>query len=622
MRPWSFSVSFVPVALTAAVLIVEGRDVEWFDVITLVQGANFAHAAANLINTLFDFHSGLDKSATADDRSLVDKVVSQNTLWGLTVFFLVQAGAVCGYYVSTRGVASFLPVAAAGIGLGIAYTAKPLSLKYLGLGDIAIFAAFGPVVMAGASVGMIGWVPHSVMWLSIPTGMATTAILHANNARDIKVDTDAGARTCATVLHGCTARRHRSEHSPFNLNSLYFTFLLLGSWALGLLVVLAQIVQNTLKPIPASAFRVTPLHTRIAVALSSLAGYAGAAETQAAIGAYLPNATEDASQHSWEQTGVWGKVNVQRDAQVPALIAVCVFATALPWALALVARFRRGGSALATLPQQTAQWVMWSGVVTCMGLVPLVVTARFCLAILFALGGVNNLIMWHHACRLVQCKLSYVAGITRDALCCGAGRSGVQDHAKLLPLPLAGVALAAAVAAQVAASVAFMFDMHAREAALVLVAFLVPVTFIVHDFWNMDLEANKWDTKSEQDALAAWNTMQSVQQQQQSGTGQKEQSGKESAMPKRGSRSRSAARSRGSAEVDGGASEELEASSPTAAPSPAATGDQNWAPLNSRAVPNFMDTFSSEFVHFFQNIGMLGGLLVFIVLTGPGGQAA
>ena len=605
--------SFVPVALTAALLICEGREVEWFDVITLVQGANFAHAAANLINTLFDFYSGLDKSDTADDRTLVDGMVSQNTLWMLTIFFLVQAGGVCGYYVSARGVESFLPVAAAGIGIGIAYTAKPLSLKYFGLGDVAIFAAFGPIVMAGASIGMIGWVPNSVLWLSIPTGMATTAILHANNARDIQADTNAGARTCATMLHSCTSRRHRTEQSPLNLNSLYFTFLLLGSWGLGLLVVLTQVVQNTLKAIPASAFRVTPLHTRIAVALLSLTGCMDASGTQAAIGGYLPNASA-ADVQSWVDTGVWGNVDVQRDARVPALIALVAFGTALPWALALIARFRQGGSALETLPQQTAQWLMWSGVVTCFGLVPLAVTARFCLGILFALGGVNNLIMWHHASRLVQCKLSYVIGITRDALCCGAGRAGVKKHSTLLPLSVAGAALAGAVAAQIAASIAFMFGVYTREAALVLVAFLVPVTFIVHDFWNMDLDGNKWDTKAEQAALAAWEskhgacTAPAAEAEAKAGGGA-------STMPERGRRSRSAARKRGGG---GEAAADTVGSSVQESSAKGVKGDASvpvWVPLHSRAVPNFMDEFSSEFVHFFQNIGMLGGLLVYIVLS-------
>ncbi len=603
--------SFVPVALTAALLITEGREVQWFDVITLVQGANFAHAAANLINTLFDYYSGLDKKATADDRSLVDGMVSENTIWGLTILFLVQAGAVCGYYVTERGVASFLPIAAAGLGLGVAYTAKPFSLKYLGLGDLAIFAAFGPVLMAGASVGMIGWVPHSVMWLSIPTGMATTAILHANNARDIKVDTDAGARTCATVLHGCTARAHRSEQAPLNLNSLYFTLLLLGSWLLGLLVVLAQIVQNTLKAVPGSAFRVAPLHTRLAVAVGLLTGCVGPDGTQAAVQGYLSDTTGLQATGSWLDSGLWGGVDVQRDAQVPALIACAAFGTALPWALALVARFRRGGAALETLPQQTAQWVMWSGVVTCVALVPLAVTARFALGILFALGGVNNLIMWHHASRLVQCKLSYVAGITRDALCCGAGRHSVRDHSKLLPLPVAGVALAVAVSAQVAASLAFMFDVYTRQAAMVLVAFLVPVTFIVHDFWNMDLEANKWNTQAEQDVLAAWQARTAAPARNADAEDADTADSSSSAMPTTGARSRSNARKRTAAAGD----EDNVPTTGKGATHESAAANEQWAPLHSRAVPNFMDSFSSEFVHFFQNIGMLGGLLVYLALS-------
>ena len=49
---------------------------------------------------------------------------------------------------------------------------------------------------------------------------------------------------------------------------------------------------------------------------------------------------------------------------------------------------------------------------------------------------------------------------------------------------------------------------------------------------------------------------------------------------------------------------------------PAHTGTkvQNVA---SRAIANFPTEFDNEFVHFFKNIGMSGGLVLFLVLPGP-----
>lgn len=169
--------SFVPVALTATLLLTEGREVQPQDVLLPVFGAVFAHAAGNLVNTWVDHKSGLDTPSRADDRSLVDGIVSPNTVAGLAIACLTVAGAVCGYYVEVRGVATFLPVAAAGIAIGVFYTAKPISLKYNGLGDMAVFTAFGPLVMAGASLAMVGRVPASVLTLSLGVGLLTTGIL-------------------------------------------------------------------------------------------------------------------------------------------------------------------------------------------------------------------------------------------------------------------------------------------------------------------------------------------------------------------------------------------------------------------------------------------------------------
>jgi uncharacterized membrane protein YphA (DoxX/SURF4 family) len=200
----------------------------------------------------------------------------------------------------------------------------------------------------------------------------------------------------------------------------------------------------------------------------------------------------------------------------------------------------------------------------------------------------------------------------------------------MLPLPVAGAALAVAVASQMAASLAFMFNVQPRLAALVLVAFLVPVTFIVHDFWNMDLEGNRWDTLVEQRIITAWNKRRNKQAVEAGATEGKAAetelaAGTTPIIPRAAlasrSRSRSAARGRGG-------------NGTTAPPSPGTVAGQgpegilpsgecahakdtlsSWSAPDSCAVPNFVDTFSSEFVHFFQNIGMLGGLLLYIAFS-------
>jgi len=45
----------------------------------------------------------------------------------------------------------------------------------------------------------------------------------------------------------------------------------------------------------------------------------------------------------------------------------------------------------------------------------------------------------------------------------------------------------------------------------------------------------------------------------------------------------------------------------------------NALPAGGGGVPTFLDPFSSEFVHFFKNVGMAGGLLVFLTTAGECG---
>ncbi|CAE7895506.1 ubiad1, partial [Symbiodinium sp. KB8] len=463
------------------------------DVLLPVFGAVFAHAAGNLVNTWVDHKSGLDTPSRADDRSLVDGIVSPNTVAGLAIACLTVAGAVCGYYVEVRGVATFLPVAAAGIAIGVFYTAKPISLKYNGLGDMAVFTAFGPLVMAGASLAMVGRVPASVLTLSLGVGLLTTGILHANNTRDIAVDAAAGATSCAVVLHRCTARSARTTGARGNLNAAYFTFLVLGGWAATLLAVLVQLVAGVLLPVPASVLNAAPPHIRAAAALALGTGALSPDAFEGWVAPHAPKEFFNIPHPYWVHTGVWGDVDVPQAVLWPAVTAVSIFACMLPWAFALIARFRRGGDDLATLPQQTAQFALSTGTAAFAALVPAAVLGRFTLAILFCLGGVNNIIMWHHASRLVQSKLSYFLASARGALCCVATSRNGHAEAALLPLPLASTALALAVAGQYLASLAFMFGVYPREAAMVLVAFLAPVTFLVHDFWNVGLRSNAWE---------------------------------------------------------------------------------------------------------------------------------
>jgi len=197
-RPWSFTAAVVPLLITSAAIDANLFSISFIRILCL---GIAVQAGANLTNTYYDFKNGVDNEDTAasgaGETTLVDKKVSPTAILALSALFYAVA-FICALpsMDSTAMVGIFL----SGIALAFFYTAKPVGLKYIALGDITIFMCFGPLLMQCASIVLSGGINH-VLWVySIPVGLLTEAILHANNARDIKADSAAGAVTLATLI--------------------------------------------------------------------------------------------------------------------------------------------------------------------------------------------------------------------------------------------------------------------------------------------------------------------------------------------------------------------------------------------------------------------------------------
>jgi len=110
-----------------------------------------------------------------------------------------------------------VPVGALCFAAGWLYTGGPRPYGYLGLGEVFVFVFFGVVATVGSSFVQLGhvWLPlpaHAggsaqlgldrllALWAAIPVGFLATALLEANNLRDIEGDAVAGKRTLAVRL--------------------------------------------------------------------------------------------------------------------------------------------------------------------------------------------------------------------------------------------------------------------------------------------------------------------------------------------------------------------------------------------------------------------------------------
>jgi len=537
-RPWSIPASLVPGALAAALSFNPSRGIGGvIDASLAVMCGLFAHVGANCVNTYFDFKSGLDRPSTSDDRALVDGLVSERTLivsavvcyllsLSISVRFVLLLGSTMGYLILF------------GMLLSIFYTASPLSIKHMGLGDLVIFICFGPLLMTSVaaatslSSSVIPSLP--VLLMSLPVGLLTVNILHANNTRDIKTDAAGGAKTLAGVI------------GYKNSYVLYVVYVCI-SYPLTALALSAHLVE-----LAKSSFGLNvsmfDIMTALPFYLSNIP-YSSIPLTTlrlfAAPERIVP--TEDLLLDL--------SVRFARS-----ILFLCAFTA--PWAISNIRRFSK--KQLATLPQSSAQFQLLFGAGVFCGLLPLGALARLLLAVLFYLGGVQNVLMARHTSALVHQKIS-----------------------SIVPLPISVTNLLAGVAtsAQLVASVLLAIgrkDFFAREGAAVLVMFLVPVTASVHDMWNYDIDLEKEFREVE------------VADSKEIVT----RGGK-------GSQNKTQKRRHSGASI---VTTKLVSSPVRETP----------AVLRAQVeghVPTFLTAFDNEFVHFFKNILGLGGLLVYLAYS-------
>jgi 1,4-dihydroxy-2-naphthoate octaprenyltransferase len=224
-RPWSFTAAVVPILVTAAVT--EQISLTSVKLLQALAMGIFVQAGANLTNTYFDYSNGIDTKHNTGDYTLVEKKLKPETVAFMS-WVCYAIGITLAYPtlmdLSTNKVnQTSLIVFATGLILAYFYTAKPVGLKYKALGDLTIFACFGPLLMQFTSLFLTGAMRNDLFLYSVPIGLYTEAILHANNARDIKADAKAGAVTLATLVGK-------------ELSYTFYVMLFVGSYAAALAI--------------------------------------------------------------------------------------------------------------------------------------------------------------------------------------------------------------------------------------------------------------------------------------------------------------------------------------------------------------------------------------------------
>lgn len=193
-RPRTLPAAIAPILVGLGAAVAEGA------LRPLVIGAILLASVAiqvgtNFINDWGDFQRGADGVDRKGPRRAVSAgEVSPRTMlraglaaFAVAAFFGVFLVGVGGWPIVWIGVLSILS--------GIAYTAGPLPLAYIGLGDLFVFVFFGPVAVLGTEWLMIDQVTLVGGVGSVAVGALATAILVVNNIRDVAGDQAVGKKT-------------------------------------------------------------------------------------------------------------------------------------------------------------------------------------------------------------------------------------------------------------------------------------------------------------------------------------------------------------------------------------------------------------------------------------------
>ncbi|MCX6153544.1 MAG: 1,4-dihydroxy-2-naphthoate octaprenyltransferase [Candidatus Kapabacteria bacterium] len=196
-RYFSYTATLVPVLLGAAFAFrYHSVANEWILFPISLVCAILLHAGSNLISEYEDYKHQVDRNDTFGGSGvLVEGLIEPRKIYWAGVISLIVSVALGMILVYERGM-SVLYLGLVGVFGAYFYT----FLKYHAFGDLEIFLMFGPMMAIGNYFVITGGFEWNVVFASIPVGFLVTAILHANNTRDIKHDTESKIKTFASLI--------------------------------------------------------------------------------------------------------------------------------------------------------------------------------------------------------------------------------------------------------------------------------------------------------------------------------------------------------------------------------------------------------------------------------------
>ncbi|NBX71029.1 MAG: 1,4-dihydroxy-2-naphthoate polyprenyltransferase, partial [Actinobacteria bacterium] len=198
-RPRTLPAAIAPVLVGTAIAQFDGRARFGLAVCALIV-ALALQIGVNFANDYSDGIRGTDDVRVGPVR-LVGQKLAAPALVKRAAFLSFAVAGVAGLIMAiVSGVWLLLPVGLSAMLAAWFYTGGTKPYGYLGFGEVFVFTYFGLVAVIGTAASQTGNISTLAILGGVSCGLLSTAILLANNVRDIPSDTSAGKKTLAVRL--------------------------------------------------------------------------------------------------------------------------------------------------------------------------------------------------------------------------------------------------------------------------------------------------------------------------------------------------------------------------------------------------------------------------------------
>ncbi len=198
-RPRTLPAAVAPVVLgTAAAHLIGAADLALAGLALLV--ALSLQVGVNYANDYSDGIRGTDEARVGPVRLVGQRLAAPTTVRLAAFLSFAVAGLVGLALVALSGAWVMLPLGALAVLAAWRYTGGENPYGYRGLGELYVFVFFGLVATLGTLYTQAGELTWFALLGAVGVGALASAILVANNLRDIPTDAEHGKRTLAVRL--------------------------------------------------------------------------------------------------------------------------------------------------------------------------------------------------------------------------------------------------------------------------------------------------------------------------------------------------------------------------------------------------------------------------------------